>query len=150
MSLVLVVISADARFERATLPRRRRCRSAWLNSAARKVSTRSQATAGSDGPAAHAEDVHVIVLDALLRREMVVDERRADARNLVGADRGADAAAADRHAALHLSRDHGLGERNDEVGIVVAGIQSVRAEVDDFMPAARRRASRSSFKPNPP
>jgi len=28
----------------ATLPRRRRCRSAWLNSAARKVWTRSQAT----------------------------------------------------------------------------------------------------------
>src|SRR5579864_6776594 len=30
----------------ATLPRRRKCRSAWLNSAARNVWTRSQATAG--------------------------------------------------------------------------------------------------------
>ena len=62
----------------------------------------------SHGPAAHAEDVHVIVLDALPGREMVVDQRGADARNLVGADRRADAAAADRHAAVHLSRCHAL------------------------------------------
>ena len=43
-----------------------------------------------DRPPAHAENVEVIVLDALLRGEMVVDERCADAGNLVGADRGAD------------------------------------------------------------
>ena len=55
-------------------------------------------------PAAHAEDVHVIVLDALPGREVIVDQAGANTRNLVGADRRADAAAADRHAALHLSR----------------------------------------------
>ncbi len=79
---------------------------------------------GPDRPSAHAEDVEVIVLDALLRGEVVVDERRADARDLVGADRRADTAAADRHAALDLSRNHGLGERHDEVGIVVVRIQA--------------------------
>ena len=33
----------------------------------------------ADRAAAHAEDVHVVVLDALERREVIVDERRADA-----------------------------------------------------------------------
>ena len=44
---------------------------------------------GPDRPSAHAEDVEVIVLDALLRGEVVVDERGADAGDLVGADRRA-------------------------------------------------------------
>ena len=105
---------------------------------------------GSDRPSAHAEDVEVIVLDALLRGEMVVDERRADAGDLVGADRRADAAAADRHAALHASRNHGLGERHDEVGIVVVRIQRVCAEVDDLVARGAQTAMSSSFKPNPP
>jgi hypothetical protein len=38
----------------------------------------------SYGPAAHTQDVQVIVLDPLLGREVVVDERRADALHLVG------------------------------------------------------------------
>ena len=61
----------------------------------------------SNGPAAHTKDVHVIVLDTLPRGEMVVDQRRADALNFVGAHRRADAAAADRHSTIHLSRCHG-------------------------------------------
>ena len=71
---------------------------------------------GSDRPSAHAQDVEVIVLDALLRREVVVDERRADARDLVGADRRADAAAADRHAALDPSGNHGLARGTTKSG----------------------------------
>ena len=77
-----------------------------------------------DRPSAHAEDVEVIVLDALLRGEVVVDERRVDAGDLVGADRRANAAAADRHAALYVSRDDGLRERHDEVGIVVVAFKA--------------------------
>ena len=76
-----------------------------------------------DGPATHAEDVEVIVLDALLGGEMVVDEGGADTGDLVGADRRADTAPADRYAALYLSGDHRLRERSDEVGIVVFSIQ---------------------------
>ena len=38
---------------------------------------------GPDGASAHAEHVEVIVLDPLLRGEVVVDERRADPRDLV-------------------------------------------------------------------
>src|SRR5215831_12885046 len=48
-------------------------------------------------PAAHTQDVHVIVLDALLGREVVMDQCGTDAVNLVGTHRRADVAAADRH-----------------------------------------------------
>ena len=50
-----------------------------------------------------------------------------------------------------LSRDHGLGQRHDEVRIVVFGIQRVRAEVDDLVAGGRAGAARSSsFRLNPP
>jgi hypothetical protein len=38
----------------------------------------------TDGPATQTQDVQVIVLDPLLGREVVVDERCADALHLVG------------------------------------------------------------------
>src|SRR5258708_31698252 len=56
----------------------------------------------SHGPAAHTNDVHVVVLDALPGREVVVDQGGADTRNFVGAHGGPDAAAANRDAPLHL------------------------------------------------
>src|SRR5688572_11111203 len=88
----------------------------------------------SHRPAAHANNVHVIVLDPLPGREVVVNDGGANARDLVGTDRCADAAAADRHAALYLSRHHGPSQRDDEVRIVVARVQAMRSEIDDLMP----------------
>ena len=107
---------------------------------------------GPDRPSAHTEDVEVIVLDALLRREMIVDERRTNARDLVGTHRRAHAATANRHAAFDLSRNDGLRKRHDEVGIVVGRIQRVRAEIHDLVAgvAQMRDESLHSFKPNPP
>jgi hypothetical protein len=76
----------------------------------------------------------MIVFGSLPSREMVVDQTSANTRNLVGADRGADSAAAHSHAPIHLSPRHRLRERNDKVGIVVLRVQSIRAEIHDFMP----------------
>src|SRR4029450_9321409 len=84
--------------------------------------------------AAHTEDVHVIVLDALLRREVVVDEPGPGARDLVRADRRAHAAAAHGHASMDCPRGDGLGQRYDEVGIVVLGVESLRTEVGYVVP----------------
>src|SRR6185436_122353 len=86
-----------------------------------------------DGPATHADDVHVVVLDALPRRKMVANQAGADSRNLVGADRGADTASADRNTALHFAGRYRSGERDDEIGVVVAGRQAIRSEVEDFV-----------------
>src|SRR5215831_3322842 len=61
------------------------------------------------GPAAHAKDVHVIVLDSLLGGEVIVNERGASTPNFVGAHRRANSTATDGHTAVHLSGDHRLG-----------------------------------------
>src|SRR5215475_14752384 len=61
------------------------------------------------GPAAHAKDVHVIVLDPLLGGEVIVNERGANTPNFVGAHRRANSTATDGHTAVHLSGDHRLG-----------------------------------------
>jgi hypothetical protein len=51
-------------------------------------------------PTAYANNVHVIVLDALPGREVIVNDRGANARYLVRTDGSANATTADRHAAL--------------------------------------------------
>src|SRR5262249_49799067 len=83
--------------------------------------------------ATDADDVHVIVFDSLSRRKVIVNQSGPGPRNLVRADRGAHAAAADGHSALHRARRHRAGEWDDEVRIVVVGAQLVRAEVDDVV-----------------
>ena len=58
---------------------------------------------GADHLGAEAEHVHVVVLDALVRRVGVVADRGADPGELAGRDRGADARAADEDAALGVA-----------------------------------------------
>jgi hypothetical protein len=91
------------------------------------------------GPPAKAEHVQMIILDPLPRGEMILDQRGAHASDLFGTDAGADAAAADRHAALHLRCGDGARERRYEVRIVVVRVEASRAEIYDLVP---RRATR--------
>src|SRR5260221_595509 len=88
----------------------------------------------SYSPSAHAKDVHMIILDTLPGREMVVDQSGTNTLNLVGANRCADTTAANRNATIHFPRNHGLTERDNEVGIIVVGGQLVSAEIDDLVP----------------
>lgn len=67
----------------------------------------------------------------------------ARTRNFVRTDRCAHAAAADGHAALHAARSNGLCERNDEIRIVIGGVQAVSSKIDDIMP--RRAKVRDEF-----
>src|SRR5215831_5246924 len=83
---------------------------------------------------AHTDDLHIIVLDALLGREMIVDETGVNAFNLVGAHRRADAAAADRDAAIDVTSEHRSCERYDVVRIVVARVQAMGTEINHLIP----------------
>src|SRR5262249_18401984 len=65
--------------------------------------------------------------------EVIVDQRGANAGDLVRADRRASTTAADRDSALDLAGRHGSGERRDEVRIVVVRVEDVRAEIDDLV-----------------
>src|SRR6185312_9847825 len=76
---------------------------------------------GTDDLRADAQDVDVIVLDALVRRMHVMADRGPDALHLVGADRGAHAGAADHQPALGpAGRDRGRDLAGD-VGEVDGG-----------------------------
>jgi hypothetical protein len=85
-------------------------------------------------PAPQAKDVHVIILDPLLCGKVVFDQTGADAFDLIGANGCADAAAADRHAAIHFPGRHRPAERDYEIGIIIIGGQLASAEIDNFMP----------------
>jgi hypothetical protein len=56
----------------------------------------------SHGSATHTEDIHMVILGSLAGRVVIVNRSCADARNFVRADGGADATAADCHAAFHV------------------------------------------------
>ena len=77
----------------------------------------------SDRSAAHAEHIHVIVLDSLPSREMVVDQCRTDSRDLVRADCRSDPAAADGNPSVHRSRSHSVSKRYHIVRIVIRGVE---------------------------
>src|SRR5262249_27833128 len=88
----------------------------------------------SYGPASHTKNIHVIVLDSLLRREVVVDQRRANASDFVRADRSAHTAAA-YCAAGSLSRGAPrLARRQDVVGFFFALPQPMIAKITPLIP----------------
>jgi hypothetical protein len=88
---------------------------------------------GADCAPAHAEDIHVIVLHALFGGEVVVDEAGADAGDLVGADGGSDAAAADGDAAFAGPGGDGAGQGENKVWVVIVGVQALGAEVHEVV-----------------
>ena len=50
-------------------------------------------------------------------------------RNLVGAHRGADTAAAQRHTSIHLTLSNSLSQEDYEIRVIVIRIESMRAKV---------------------
>jgi hypothetical protein len=64
---------------------------------------------------------------------MIVNQCGPNTLNLVGTNRRPHAASANRHSSLHISSRYGVGKRDDVVGIVIARIQFMSAEIDDSM-----------------
>ena len=83
----------------------------------------------------------MIVLDTLPRGEGVGEQGSADAVDLIGAHRCADAAAAESDAAFDPARGNGICKRQDEIGIVVAGLKEMSAESSTLylLPGGGRR-----------
>src|SRR5436190_8488232 len=86
-----------------------------------------------------AEDVHVVVLDPLMRRIGVVADRRADPRELARGDRRANARAADEDAALGLAAENRLADLPRLVRVVDPDRVGVHAAVEDVVPELRER-----------
>src|SRR5436853_6918856 len=86
----------------------------------------------ADDARAKAEYVHVVVLHGLMRRVAVVADRGADAREFIGGNRDARAAAADDDAPLDLTLPKHNGHGLRVVG-VIHGSGAMRAETDNFV-----------------
>ena len=65
--------------------------------------------------------VQVYVLDRVARGPFVLDDRRADARDLVRGDRGTDARAAEKDPALDVSTRERIRERSNDEWVIVVG-----------------------------
>ena len=83
--------------------------------------------------------IHVVIFDALVSGENIMDEPGTNTGNFVHGDGRSHAAAAERHSTLNVSRGDGPGQGDNEVGVVIFGVQLVCAEVHDFVPRATQR-----------
>jgi len=90
----------------------------------------------SDHLSAETKDVHVIIFDPLMGRENILDKPGTRSGNFVRGNRRSKAAVAERNAALNLPRGDGLGQGDDEVWVVIPGVQLVCAVIHDFVPRA--------------
>ena len=86
-----------------------------------------------DDPRAQGQDVHVVVLDALVRGIRVVADRRADAAHLVGGHARPDPGAADEDPALRRAALDRLAEALREVRVIVGRVRAVAPEVAELM-----------------
>ena len=99
---------------------------------------------------AQANDIEVVVLNSLFCRKVIFDQTGANALDLVRTNRGADAAATNRHATVHFSRSHRPPQRDNEVGIIIIRRQFVSAEINYVMARVAQSGCQLSFSSNPP
>jgi hypothetical protein len=128
-----------SRSDFSVLQRQHFCHAASVTCGAAEVrlqkdSNQFQGEGGSNHLSTQAENVHVVVFDALMGGEDVVDKPSAHTRNFVCSDGRANTAVAKRHAALHFRRGNSPVQWDDEVGVVIRRVQFVCAEVDNIVP----------------
>jgi hypothetical protein len=82
---------------------------------------------------AERKNVHVVVFNALVSGEDIVNEPRAHASNLVGADGRPHTASAKRYSAINFGGGYSSGQWDHVVGIIVAWARLKSPEVDDLI-----------------
>src|SRR5439155_22005219 len=99
-----------------------------------------------DDLGAQAEDVHVVVLDALVSRVDVVADRRADTGKLGGGDGGAHTGTADEHSTVGVPALNGLADLASLLRIVDPDRVGVATHVHDGVPGKRLEYSLAQAK----
>lgn len=87
----------------------------------------------ADYPAAHGEDIAVVMLPGKLRTEHVRAERAAYSANLICADGDANTRSADEYSPVISSACYGLSEGKGHIGIIYAR-GGVTAKIGNVMP----------------
>src|SRR5262245_10025795 len=90
----------------------------------------------TDHLGSEAQNVHVVVLDALVGRVRVVADRGPDARDLAGGDRSADAGPADEDSKLGVTVSDRGADLAGLVRIVDVRLRRIGPEVDRLVPGA--------------
>jgi hypothetical protein len=101
---------------------------------------------GSHDAASETNDVHVIVLDALPSREVVVDQTGAYSRNFVGANRSTYPASANSNPAIYCAGGDCAGQGSHEVRVVVAWLKTLCTEVNNVMTGSPETATKVLFQ----
>src|SRR5690349_3229440 len=87
----------------------------------------------ADHPRAEGQDVHVVVLDALVGGIRVVADGGPDAADLVRRDARAHAGAADEDPAVRVPVADRIADLRREVRVVILGVGAVAAQVDQLV-----------------
>jgi hypothetical protein len=104
---------------------------------------------GPDHLATQTKDIHIVVFNALVSGEHVMDEPCAHTGNFVGADGSPHATAAERHAATDCACGYGPGQRDYVIRVVVSGDGSNRTEVYDLMGSIAQQIRNLLFQNEP-
>ena len=99
----------------------------------------------SFGAATKAEDIEVIVFNALPGGKMVFNEAGAHAFDFVGTNGRTHAAATDSKAAVEFSAGHGLAKGDDVVGIIVVRLGLMGAKVSELMSRLKQAGGEMLF-----
>ena len=87
----------------------------------------------ADHKAAKTDQVQIVVLDALVRRKVFVNQAGPNPRHLVRADRCPNPAATDAHAAFHRPGGDRPRQRHDKIRVVIVLLRPAVAEVNHFI-----------------
>lgn len=87
----------------------------------------------TDHESAEADQVEIVILDALVRGKSFVNQTRADAGNFVGDYASTNPAATDGHAPIHGSAGNRTGQRHDKIRIIIFRLRLAVAEINDFI-----------------
>ena len=87
----------------------------------------------TDHKAAETDQIQIVVLDALMRRKVFVNQAGPNPRHFVRADRCSNPAATDAHAAIHRPGGNRARQRHDKIRIVIVLFRPAVAEVNHFM-----------------
>jgi len=100
----------------ATLARRRRWRSAPLNSRGKKPLDQFPGECVTNYPAPEADHVEIVVLDALVGGKDLMNQARPNPRHLVRGHRRLRRRSTDGHTAVQVAAGNCAGQRHDKIG----------------------------------
>ena len=82
------------------------------------------------------EDIHIVIFDALMSGENIMDEPGTHSRNFIRGDGRTHTAATQRYPTSNLLGSDGSGHGDDEIRVVISGVELMCAEVHNLVARA--------------